>query len=429
MKIQKLTLFLLLIGALLPISLSAQHQHSTDPNESMDHAHHLAMNMASDFLMNEGPGTAVNPSLHQMMMKMVQKGEWNLMVHGYAFLNAIQQSGPRGGDKIFSTNHLMLIAERPVSPRSSLLFRAMLSFEPATITHRFYPLLFQTGETAFGAPIIDGQHPHDFFMELSVQYAIALNDHSLLHFYAAPVGDPALGPVAYPHRSSAQELPQATLSHHLQDSTHIANDVLTAGFKYRFARIEFSGFHGAEPDEGRWDIDAGAIDSWSTRLTLTPAPNWAAQVSTGDLHHPEALEPGDIQRTTASVSYAREFTERSMDLSLIWGTNHKKDTGTNTYSLTAETLFRFMHANYLSGRFEITDKDELFGTGEETAEVFSIKAFTIGYSRDLAMIQALQIGAGVSATFYAFPAELKPTYGNSPKTFLFFLRVRLGHSH
>lgn len=390
--------------------------------------------MASEFLMDEAAGTAVDPSLREMMMKMYQKGHWNLMLHGYAFLNGIQQTGPRGDDKIFSTNHLMLIAERPLSPRSSLLFRTMLSFEPATITHRFYPLLFQTGETAFGEPIIDGQHPHDFFMELSAQYAIALNQHSLLHLYAAPVGDPALGPVAYPHRASAQELPQATLSHHLQDSTHIANDVLTAGFKYRFARIEFSGFHGAEPDEGRWDIDSGAIDSWSTRLTLTPTPNWAAQVSTGNLHNPEALETGNVQRTTASISYAREITHGSLDLSLIWGTNHKKVTGENTYSLTGESLFRFKNANYLSARLEFTDKDELFGHDETAGSpfpsgIFLIKAFTLGYSRDLFLIAPLEIGAGGSATFYSFPDDLNPFYGNSPKSFVFFLRIRLAHTH
>src|SRR5215469_4292848 len=124
----------------------------------------------------------------------------------------------------------------------------MISLEPATVTHRSYPELFQQGETAFGAPITDGQHPHDLFMELAALYDIKLGEHTLLSFYAAPVGDPAMGPVAYAHRASASEDPIATLGHHLQDSTHIAADVITAGFAYKSVRVEASGFHGREPD-------------------------------------------------------------------------------------------------------------------------------------------------------------------------------------
>src|SRR5437870_1605815 len=85
--------------------------------------------------------------------------------------------------------------------------------QPATVTHRFYPELFQQGETAFGRPITDGQHPHDFFMELALLYDIKLGNNALLSFYAAPVGDPAIGPAAYAHRSSASENPMAALGH------------------------------------------------------------------------------------------------------------------------------------------------------------------------------------------------------------------------
>jgi hypothetical protein len=181
----------------------------------------------------------------------------------------------------------------------------MISLDPATITDRRYPLLFQTGETAFGKSIVDGQHPHDLFMELSARYTRPLTDSTSMVLYFAPVGDPALGPVAFPHRVSSMELPQATLSHHLQDSTHIANEVLTAALVRHSFRIEASGFHGAEPNENRWNIDLGMIDSWSARVTWTPGDNWAAQASVGRLTHPEAAEPGDVVRSTASVTYNR----------------------------------------------------------------------------------------------------------------------------
>ena len=211
------------------------------------------------------------------------------------------------------------MAQRQIG-RGELTFRTMLSLEPATVTQRFYPLLFQQGETAFGRPINDGQHPHDFIMELAALYDLRLGEHALLSFYAAPVGDPAMGPSAYAHRASASEDPVATLGHHLQDSTHIADDVVTGGLAYKNARIEFSGFHGREPDEFRWDIDSGAIDSWSTRLTVQPGQNWSAQYSFAHLSSPEQLHPeDDVQRMTASVSYNRPLYERPLGFHAAWG--------------------------------------------------------------------------------------------------------------
>ena len=105
---------------------------------------------------------------------------------------------------------------------AELTVRAMFSFEPATVGDRNFPELFQQGETAYGNPIVDGQHPHDFFMEVAALYDLPLSPHTLLSFYAAPIGDPAIGPTAYPHRQSASEDPIAALGHHQEDSTHIA---------------------------------------------------------------------------------------------------------------------------------------------------------------------------------------------------------------
>jgi hypothetical protein len=354
------------------------------------------------------------------------------MYHGYAFLNNIQQTGPRGDDQTFSTNHLMFIASHEFN-KSALWIRTMFSFEPATVTDRMYPLLFQTGETAFDEPIVDGQHPHDFFMELSVQYAIQLNDNTLLHFYAAPVGDPAIGPVSYPHRLSAQELPLATLSHHLQDSTHIIFNVITGGIKYKFARLEFSGFHGEEPDEERWNLDGGAIDSWSTRLTVTPAPNWAGQFSTGHLKNPEAHEPEDIHRTTASITNYTPLSAGYWATSLIWGHNRKVDLDRNLNSYGLETLYQFKKKNYLSGRLEVVDKDELFPHSDEmerpeiTDSIFRITTLTLGYARDFDLIPGFRTGIGANISLYSFPSSLEPFYGDNPKTFLFYFRIGSAH--
>ena len=265
-------------------------------------------------------------------------------------------------------------------------------------------------------PIIDAQHPHDFFMELAAEYAHPLTDKTIGYIYVAPFGDPSLGPVAYPHRASAAEIPQAGLGHHVQDSTHIAGSVITIGAQSGMLGYAFSGFHGREPDENRWNIDTGRIDSWATRVTFDPTPNWTAQISTGHLRHPEAAEPANIQRTTASVAYSIG----QWDSSLIFGHN-KKSSGHSTSSWLAESVFRFHEGNYITGRAEAVDKDELFAAGG----TFRIKALTLGYTRDLMMTRGLIGAVGANVTGYSIPSAIKPYYGN-PHSFYVFVRLR-GH--
>ena len=210
---------------------SSQHQHGGDPTPpakpddrmqdmldmpGMQHgsAHNQRITFIDEILHHATAGTSAQPNSTDEPMIMRLHGKWMFMFHGVAFLNALQQSGPRGYDKVFSTNWFMPMAQRQIG-RGELTFRTMLSLEPATVTQRFYPLLFQQGETAFGKPINDGQHPHDFIMELAALYDLRLGEHGLLSFYAAPVGDPAMGPSAYAHRASASEDPVASLGHHL----------------------------------------------------------------------------------------------------------------------------------------------------------------------------------------------------------------------
>jgi hypothetical protein len=244
------TMIALLLAAM---PLAAQHDMSKMPG--MDHT-----DSTTEPSVMEASGTSTNPASSPMAMIHLNTHRWNLMFHGVAFVTDIQQTGPRGTDKLMALSWFMAEAEHPLAG-GTLAVRAMLSLDPATITGREYPELFQTGETAFGKPIVDGQHPHNFVMEAALDYTHPLADRTSWEIYLAPVGDPALGPVAYPHRVSAAELPQATLAHHLEDSTHISYDVVTAGITRGIFHLEASGFHGAEPGENRWDIGHGAIDS------------------------------------------------------------------------------------------------------------------------------------------------------------------------
>jgi hypothetical protein len=355
------------------------------------------------------------------------------MFMAQAFIDDTQESGPRGGDKLYSTNWFMANAEHRIGKDGAFQIQLMLSLEPATITDRRYPLLFQTGETAFGRPIVDGQHPHDFIMALGFQYARSLSENTTLEIYFAPVGDPALGPVAYPHRASAMELPQATLAHHWQDSTHIANDVVTAGIAYKKFKLEASGFYGSEPDEFRWDIDSGPINSWSTRLWYFPSKNWAAQFSVGHLAHPEMLESGDQTRSTGSLEYSKPLPGGSWSSSFIWGRDHSTYTKRNLNSYTIESVLPIRRKNFITGRMELVDKDELFA-GQPSVEefldtfygsTFRIGGYALGYTRDIDLFRCIETGIGANIEAYSLPAAIKPYYGDHPIAGNVFIRLRL----
>ncbi len=325
----------------------------------------MQMSMSADTLieteMNHvSSGTSIEPASTPMEMLMTHRGGWMLMLHGQASLTDTQQSGPRGKDKLYGPNWIMPMAMRPLGP-GQLTLRAMFSLEPATVTNRQFPELFQQGETAYGRPIVDGQHPHDFVMEVGALYDLKLSHSTLLSLYAAPIGDPAIGPTAYPHRLSASENPSAALSHHQQDSTHIAFSVLTMGVTYRGVRIEGSGFHGAEPTEAHWHFQPSpnglAVDSYSTRITLSPARNWTAQYSIAHITSPEALYPGeDQQRQTASVMYNRAFAgSNDWSNTLVWGRTKSLADGSKENSYLLESLLRFRGRNYVWTRLEMPD--------------------------------------------------------------------------
>jgi hypothetical protein len=418
---------------------ATQHQHAPQSQEEntqdmpemhgMDHQQPVTF--IDEILHHDTAGTSAQPNSTEEPMIMRVRGKWMFMFHGVAFLSALQQSGPRGYDKVFSTNWLMPMAQRQIG-QGELTLRTMLSLEPATVTSRFYPLLFQQGETAFGKPINDGQHPHDFIMELAALYDLRLGKSGLLSFYAAPVGDPAMGPSAYPHRASASENPVASLGHHLEDSTHIANDVVTTGLTYRKARIEFSGFHGREPDEFRWDINSGAIDSWSSRLTVQPAQNWSAQYSFAHLTSPEELHANeDVQRMTASVMYTRPLPKGSWASTVVWGRNHVLETGENFNGYLAESTLQFSPRNRIWTRIENVDRTSELLLGKQTEpagfdETFlaRIQAYTMGYDHDFPLIPGLSTALGGEVTFYGKPDFLTPLYGQHPAGAILFIRVR-----
>ena len=124
---------------------------------TMDHHGHMAMSaMYGPYPMTrEASGTAWQPDRAPHRGLHAMRGSWMLMLHGSADVVLDQQGGPRGDDKVFSSNMVMGMAQRMVGP-GTLGLRTMLSAEPATIGKKGYPLLLQTGETGDGRiPLID----------------------------------------------------------------------------------------------------------------------------------------------------------------------------------------------------------------------------------------------------------------------------------
>lgn len=400
----------------------------------------MSMNMGGpadtfteNILRHTGSGTDLEPAsgAPPMLMQMRPSG-WMLMLHGEAIVTEQQQTGQRGHDKFFSVNWLMPMAQRNFG-RGELTLRAMFSLEPATISGRYFPELFQQGETAFGKPIVDGQHPHNLFMEIAGLYDMKFGSRALGTLYAAPVGDPALGPPAYPHRPSTGDDPLAPLGHHLEDSTHIADDVVTAGLsqgqKQRGLRLEASGFHGREPDENRWHIEVGTVDSWSARLSIAPAKDIAAQYSLGHLHSPESVHPEeDVLRQTASVSYHRSFARSELNSIAVWGRNHTVGSQENANAYLFESALRGSRQVAWT-RIENADRttDLLGASAPPTESVLGrVQAYSGGYAHRIWSCDRGTVELGAQLTAYGVPPRLVVLYGQHPFGAAAILKFQLG---
>ena len=377
-----------------------------------------------------GSGTAWEPASVPAHEWMLMPNGWELMAHGVIFTDYNQQGGPRGEGKAESVNWGMLMEQHALGS-GTILFRQMFSAESLTSPHPGFPELFQTGETYHGEPLVDHQHPHNVFAELSVLYTLPLGEKFSWELYGGPSAEPALGPVTYIHRSSAAELPMAPLSHHLQDSTHTSFGVVTTGFRIERVKLEGSAFNGHEPNEERWSIQPAALDSWSGRVSVAPTRDWTAQYSIGHLDHPEALEPWNQWRQTASVEYNHPLVLGNFATSLVWGRVHEIATTARLNGYLLESTLNFLRRDYVFTRMELVDKNELFPEAA-THPAYRIGAYTFGGVRDLVQTRAWQLGLGGDVTFYSKPAVLDAAYGVHPVSFQIFLRVRpglAGHAH
>ena len=385
------------------------------------HAGHGGMMAGPDDHAVTGSGTARMPAAAPMAGLHAQAGDWMLMAHGYAWGFHTNQGGPRGDSRTAVQSMAMLEASRPLGDGVGLTLRSMASLDPL-MGRRGYPLLFATGETAGGEPLVDRQHPHDLFMELSARIDVEAGDGSLF-VYAGLPGEPAVGPPAFMHRASARFNPEAPIAHHWFDSTHITYGVVTAGWAGRTFQIEASAFKGREPDEQRWDIDPPKLDSVAVRATWTPTRNVAAQVSWARLESPEVThQQGDESRLTGSLSYAADGIAATAGWS-------RKDRlpGRVLDAWFLESTADLDTRNAVFGRVEQVENDELFdhhmAMGEQS---FRATKFAVGYAHTIPLgaIAGLSLGGSVMA--YAKDDALDAAYGKAPKGFTLFAKLSLG---
>ena len=410
-----------------PAPPSEGHVHTEAAAEPQhEHAAHEL------FSPREASGTAWAPDTTPMYGFEALAGGWTVMLHGNVFAQFLNESGDRGSQQGGSVNWAMAMARRRAGG-GRIGLRGMFSLEPWTIRGCGYPDLLASGEQCGGEPIHDRQHPHDLFMELAAEYARPLRGDIQWQLYGGIAGEPALGPVAFPHRIPAMPNPVAPISHHWLDATHITFGVVTAGLSSRAWKVEGSMFNGREPDEHRTDLDMGPLDSFSGRIWFMPTPRLALQVSAGHLSEAEESHAGagrvDVNRFTASLSHqqpvAREWQWAS---TAAFGRN--SEAGTATSALLLETSLSLRDRDTWFGRFEWSAKPADTLDLHDIPGIHDVIKLQLGYTAYFPVSGRLNAGFGGALSVGVVPAALAPVYGRQANMgTALFLTVRPAAHH
>jgi hypothetical protein len=370
----------------------------------------------------EASGTAWQPDVSGHSGVIVQRGDWMLM--GHAVFNGVYdwQDGPRGDEKAFVSGMVMGMAQRQFG-NDVLQFKAMVSPDPL-MGKRGYPLLLASGETADGVTtLVDRQHPHDLFMELAASYSKSLGEGTSAFLYAGLPGEPAFGPPAFMHRLSVMDSPEAPIAHHWLDSTHITFGVVTAGLVRDNWKIEASRFRGREPDERRFDIETGTLDSTAVRLSWNPTESLSLQASWAEVISPEQLEPDeDLTKWSASAIYTRRLVGGGWwSTTAAWGRKGHDGDYIDAYAL--ETAVRPVPEWTVFARAEQAENNELSGVMHGPA--YRVSKASIGAVRDFRVSEHATFGVGGLYAKNFVPAALEPSYGGDQDGAMAFVRLKI----
>lgn len=391
----------------------------------MDMSHPMTGAFGPYPMTREASGTAWEPdaSVHEGLH--ITRGPWMLMLHGVLDAVYDHQGGPRGDDKTFASGMLMAMAQRPVGEAGTLQLRAMLSPDPL-MGPEGYPLLLATGETPDGkTPLVDRQHPHDLFMELSASYSHRLTGAGSAFVYMGLPGEPAFGPPAFMHRMSIMDSPEAPISHHWLDSTHVSFGVVTAGLVLWDWKIEASAYNGREPDQHRYDIETGPLDSSAVRLSWNPTANWSLQTSWAEEKSPEQLEPDVNQRkVSASAIYTVPVGVHGWwSTTAAWGRRSAEGIELDAWALESAVK---PNADWtIFSRAERVENDELTAVGGHHGSIYTVAKVSVGAVRDWPVSPHLSFGIGGLYAFNFLPVALNGAYGDDPTGAMAFVRLKL----
>lgn len=417
---------------------TGHHNHDTINNKmniendsQLDSLYVMSHSFSENLPMNRnGSGTSWQPDYTPIYGYMKHLGKWNFMLHGNIYLRYTYQDinnvGTRGNKMLGAPNWIMLMGQRNVRKRGLFHFNGMFSLDRFTEGGNGYPLLFQTGESWNGKKLVDRQHPHDLFSELSIAYTHMVNKNIDVTIYIGYPGEPAIGPTAFMHRISAFNNPDAPLGHHWQDATHITFGVATFGIRYKKFKFDASCFTGREPDENRFDFDKPMFDSYSHRLTFNPTSYLSMQVSNAFLNSPEALESDqNIRRTTASICYNIMLSEQNhFTNTFVFGQNQSNDKSVTSSFLLESNLQLKKLAIYC--RYEAVQKtaeDLALESTFDIHEKIRVHAFALGTNYILATILNTNMVIGIQASVFKTKEILYNVYGKNPLSGQIYLRI------
>jgi hypothetical protein len=346
------------------------------------------------------------------------------MIHGSVFGQFIQDFGPRGNYQLGSVNWVMADAFRSFGT-AVFHARLMMSAEYFTLTRAGYPQLLQVSQPYRGGTVTDRMHPHELFGEVAVTYDRSIASTWRWSVYLAPVGEPALGPVAYLHRPSAVNNPTGPLGHHAQDVTHKSFGVATVGIFNPNVQLEASIFNGAHPDEVRTNFDyAGArLNSFAARLTVNPNDRWSVAGSAGYIapgtgdHRHVALHRLEFSALHVSGGWATSF---------IWGANVPTDTRRVLHTALVEANVDLDPRNAVFGRAEYVTRtaDELSLVGSVSEDV-PVGSLLLGYARRVGEFRGVGAWLGGRGDVDFVPEQLRLFYGSrTPLGFNVYLQFR-----
>jgi hypothetical protein len=219
------------------------------------------------------------------------------------------------------------------------------------------------------------------------------------------------------------DIPEAPITHHWLDSTHITFGVVTAGVVLNTWKLEASAFRGREPDQYRYDIEAPKLDSYSGRISWNPIRELSLQVSWGHLQSPEQLEPErNEDRFTVSAIYTQTFGKDNVwSTTAAWGRKMQRP-GDTLDGFILETAAIFEKTYTVFARAERVRENELLDL--TPTPIHTVSKVSVGGIYDFYRTDHAKFGVGGLISLYGLPGDLRSVYGE-PTSAMGFVRLKI----